>query len=89
MELNFIEDKKNKIVVEIRGEGHTFCNLLKAKLNEQGVKAAAYRIEHPLVGIPKLMVETTGESARDAVKKACDEIKKEASKFKKDASSLK
>jgi DNA-directed RNA polymerase subunit L len=89
MELNFIEDKKNKIVVEIRGEGHTFCNLLKAKLNEKGAKTAAYRIEHPLIGVPKLMVETSSGSARDAVKKACDAIKKEAGKFKKDASGLK
>ena len=90
MELNFIEDKKNKVVVEIQGEGHTFCNILKSKLNEtDGVKAAAYRIDHPLSGIPSLMVETTSKSARDVIKEAANAIKKDANKFKKDASILK
>jgi len=77
MELKFLEDKKNRIVVEVKGETYTFVSALTDELwNDDSVKVAAYRIEHPLIGTPKIIVETTGESAVDALSKAVQRLKK-------------
>ncbi|GAG48509.1 unnamed protein product, partial [marine sediment metagenome] len=32
MEINIIEEKKDKISFEIKGQGNTFCNILKDEL---------------------------------------------------------
>jgi len=41
-----------------KGEGHTLCNLLVASLNKNdGVEFAAYKIEHPLIGKPKVFLK--------------------------------
>ena len=77
MELNFIEDKKNRIVVEVKGENHTFVSALTDELwNDDSVKIAAYKIDHPLVGVPKIIVETSGEDAQAALGKAVQRLKK-------------
>lgn len=89
MELNFIDDKKNRVVVEVKGEDHTFCNLLKEELwADNSVKAAAYRIEHPLVKIPNLMVEVSGDSARTVMKRACTRVNNQLDKFKQSAKKI-
>ena len=69
MEINIVEDKKNKIVFEIDNLGHTFCNALKKELwNDSHVKVATYSIKHPLVSKPKIVVETDGsESPKNAL----------------------
>ena len=84
MKLNIVEDKKNRMVVEIHDETHSFCNALKKELwNDSHVKVSGYRIEHPLVGIPTFIIETDGkESPKKALKSAADRLKKEADKFK-------
>jgi DNA-directed RNA polymerase subunit L len=77
MELKFLEDKKNRIVVEVKGETHTFISALTDELwNDDSVKVAAYRIDHPLIGVPRIIVETTGESATEALSKAVQRLKK-------------
>ena len=71
MKLNIVEDKKNRMVVEIHGETHSFCNALKKELwNDSHVKVSGYRIEHPLVGIPTFIIETDGKTKKEAVEKA-------------------
>ena len=84
MELNIVEDKKTRMIVEIKGETHTFCNALKTELwNDKHVKAAAYNITHPLVGVPRLIVETdTSENPKKALTEACKRLKKEQEKLK-------
>ena len=78
MELNIIEDKKNKIVFEIIGEEHTFCNALTKELwNVNGVKVAAYTIDHPLVGKPRIIVETDSSiEPKKALKEAASKLQK-------------
>ena len=87
MELRIIEEGKNKLVVEIKGEDHTFCNAIKAELwNDKHVKAAAYNIDHPMVGEPKLIVETDGkEDPQDALVAAAKRLKKTVDAFAKEA----
>ncbi len=84
MKVKVIEDNKNKLVLEIRGEGHAFCNALKKELwNDKHVKTAAYKIEHPLVGIPTMIVETDGkETPKKALTEAAKRLGKLADNFK-------
>jgi DNA-directed RNA polymerase subunit L len=86
MELNFKENTKYKILVEIKGEDHTFCNMLVKELQKNpNVRNAAYRIEHPLKPIPTLLVETNDKTtAKKALLDAVADIKKVNEKFADD-----
>ena len=83
MELNIIEDKKSRMVFELVGEDHTFCNALTSELWEvKGVKTAAYNIRHPLVGIPKIILETDSKTdPKKALKTAIASIEKKNKEF--------
>ena len=85
MKLKILENKKNRMVLELIGETHTFCNALKKELwNDKHVKAAGYNISHPYVGVPKIIVETDGsESPKKALIEAAKRLEKTADKFKK------
>ena len=89
MEIKVIENKKNKMVFEIKDVSHGFCNVLKKELwNNSHIKAAAYKIEHPLIGIPTFMVETDGKEApKAALLKASEKLLKKGSELKKKISS--
>ena len=83
MELKIIEEKKNKLIFELKGETHTFCNALKQELwNDKHVKAASYNITHPLIGIPKFIVETDGADPKKALKEASKKLSDVTDKFK-------
>ena len=75
MEITIIEDKKKRLVFEIRGEDHTLCNALREELwNDKSVSVSAYNINHPLVGVPKFIIETDGK--KDPKKALKDAIKR-------------
>ncbi len=82
MEINVIENKKSRLVFDVVGEDHTLCNALKHELwNDAEVKVAGYHIEHPLKGIPRMIVETTTKKeAKKAVMEAVKRLKKENEK---------
>ena len=91
MELSIVEETPKRLVFEVKGQGHTLCNGLKSKLWEnRHVKVATYTISHPLVGIPKMVVETDGEvkprkvvgDAAEALRKDVAELKQELKKFR-------
>ena len=86
MEINVLEDKKNRIVFEIDGIGHTFLNILGKELwNDSHVKVATYNIKHPQVSNPKFILETDGdESPKAALTSAVNRLKKISDKFKKE-----
>ena len=74
MELKIIEHTKKKIVFDLIGADHTFSNSLKKELwNDKNVKISAYRIEHPLIGIPRFQIESDDKEPEktllDAVKR--------------------
>ena len=83
MELNILEEKKSRMVFELMGEDHTFCNALTSELwSTKSVKTAAYNIEHPLVGIPKIIVETdSNTSPKKALKSAVSSLEKKNKEF--------
>jgi DNA-directed RNA polymerase subunit L len=85
MELKVLEEGKQKLVFELAGETHTFCNILKAELQKvKGVSLASYKIDHPLVGVPTFQIETKGIEPRKALKEALSSIKKKAKEFQKE-----
>ena len=86
MNINVLEEKKNKLVFEVEGVSHSFCNLLKTELwNDDHVKVATYAIRHPLVGKPRFIVETDGDvEPKKALVNASTRVQKMVEKFEKD-----
>ena len=71
MELKVHENTKKRMVFDLIGADHTFCNALKKELwKDSTIRTAAYKVDHPLIGIPKFIVETNGQKDAKAVLKA-------------------
>ena len=88
MEIKILDDKKNKLIIEVKGTDHTLCNSLKSELwNDKHVKIATYSIRHPQISVPQMIVETDGEeSPRNALINAVQRLQKNNAKFKKEFS---
>lgn len=86
MELSIIEETPKKLVFELKGQSHTLCNSLKDKLwDSKHVKVATYNIAHPLVGTPKIVVETDGEAKpRKVISDAAESLKKDIAEFRQE-----
>ena len=90
MELKILEDKKNILRFELKGEGHTLCNALKHELiADSNVEYATYNIAHPLIGIPEIIVKTKKGSPKDAIAKAISRLKKKNKEFQEAFNKLK
>ena len=82
MEIKVLEETAKRMVFQLIGADHTFCNTLKKALLEvSGVEIATYAIEHPQIGIPKFVLETKTGKPRDALKKAADLTAKQNKAF--------
>ena len=86
MEIKILDDKKNKLVIEIKSTDHTLCNAIKTELwNDKHVKVATYSIRHPQISIPQIIVETDGEeSPKNALINTVERLQKTNAKFKKE-----
>jgi len=85
MEINIIEEKKNRLVFDVKGITHTFSNILKEELwDNNKVKVSSYAVKHPLIGIPRFIVETDGAEPRKVLAEASQKIKKKFEKFERD-----
>ena len=90
MEITIIEEKKNKLVFELKGEGHTLSNAVRKELwNDEHVKGAAYAIEHPLIEVPRFILETDGADPSKTVVAAAKRLQKIVEKIKTEAKELK
>lgn len=85
MEIKVVEQNENKLIIKIEGSGHTICNILKNELkNDSNVNIVAYKIDHPLIGVPQIHIETNGKITPEAaIKKALKKISSDADKLKK------
>jgi len=84
MKIRVLEKREKDLKIEIIGEGHTFCNLLRDfLLRNPNVEFAAYRIDHPLVSNPIFYVKTKDGGPEEALKKAAEEIIDALENFKK------
>lgn len=75
MEVKIVEIGDDYIKMIVKGEEHTYLNLLQHYLLEdERVVVARYNIPHPLVGEPELYVKTKGVNPIEAIKKANEKI---------------
>lgn len=79
--MKIIKDTKKELEIEIEGESHTLCNALrKILMKDKDVMAAAYVIEHPIIGEPKLYIRA--KNPRKSLKKAAKSLKSGCDEFK-------
>lgn len=75
MEVKIVDIGDDFIKLVLKGEGHTYLNLLQHYLLEdRDVIVARYNIPHPLVGEPELYVKTDGKNPIEVIKKANEKI---------------
>lgn len=81
MEIRILEKTAKRAVFQLIGADHTFCNALKKELVEtEGVEIATYAVEHPQIGIPKMLIETKAKFKPEAVLKVASESLKKKNK---------
>ncbi|MHC1580161.1 MAG: RpoL/Rpb11 RNA polymerase subunit family protein [Methanopyraceae archaeon] len=88
MEVKVKKYDRDEVLLELPGEDHTLCNLLKWALNRKEGIVATYRIEHPILGKrhkvedeqehvpPKVRIRAVDEDAdaREALWEVIDEL---------------
>jgi len=86
MELTTFEETPKRFVFEVKGQDHTLLNLIKSRLwLNKHVKVSTYTIAHPLVGVPRMIVETDGEAKpRKAVIDSSEAARKDVAEFKQE-----
>lgn len=90
MELKIVEEKKNRLVFDLEGETYTIVGILKKELyNDEHVKAAGYNVAHPLINVPRFVVETDGEDPKKVVRSAIKRLQKQIEKLKDEAKDVK
>ena len=84
MNIEILEETKQKLVFKLKGEDHTILNLLRQELwNDEAVKISAYRMDHPLIGTPEMTVEVTqGNNPRKIIADAIKRLTKKLEKVK-------
>ena len=77
MELVSLEQSKNRLKFELKGEDHSFCNILKKELwHDKNVEISGYMVEPSLVSQPVFTVQVKSGEAKKAVLDAADRLKK-------------
>tara|TARA_Y100000310_G_scaffold241884_1_gene246033 strand:+ start:2322 stop:2576 length:255 start_codon:yes stop_codon:yes gene_type:complete len=78
MELEVIKSEKEELEVKI--DNITVAEILRVYLNEQGVKFAVWRKEHPTK--PAIFkIQTSGKTTKKAISEAISAIKKDTAKL--------
>ena len=86
MNIQILDDKKTRLMVEVKGANSTLCGAIKTELyNDKHVKIATFSIRHPQISVPQMIVETDGEeSPKNALINAVQRLQKDNAKFKKE-----
>ncbi len=86
MELNVLERKDDKLKIEIKGESHTFLNILREKCWQAGALQATYMLEHPYLAQPKIIVyaKSPKKTLLEAAKMVADEAEEFVKEFKRE-----
>ncbi len=79
--MKVIKETKKEFEVEITGETHSLCNTLrKTLMQDEDVEAAAYVIEHPIIGQPKLYIK--GKNPKKSLQTAAETVKSRSEELK-------
>lgn len=84
MILKIVKKTEDQLELEVQGEDHSLCNVIrKSLLEDKHVTHASYRIEHPLISNPIITVHTDGkESPEDALKESVKRVGEMAKEFR-------
>ncbi len=83
MDVKILTNEKNVLEMELRGADQSLAQLLAEKLGEdKDVEFASFKVEHPIVGEPKIYIRTKKGEPGKLVLEKLDEIKKEVTEFK-------
>jgi len=84
MEMDVKKSSASELRFVLRGERHTFTNLLRETLlHDSSVTFAAYALSHPLGPDSEFVVKTKGKNAKKAVADALKKIDKQLAEFEK------
>ncbi|MCX8194940.1 MAG: DNA-directed RNA polymerase subunit L [Candidatus Micrarchaeota archaeon] len=90
MEVVVLKNEPDYLEIEIKGEEYGLAGMLKELLlQDERVEFAAYRMDHPQVASPVLMIRTSQGKPMTALKQAIKRLKKEAEEFKEAIASAK
>jgi len=78
MQVEIIKSEKEDL--EVKVDSVTVAEILRVYLNEQGVKFAAWRKEHPTKPIV-FKIQTSGKTSKKAIGEAISAIKKDSAKI--------
>ena len=82
--MKILIEEKNTLEMELEGVDQSLVQLISEKLNEdKDVEFASFKVEHPILGSPKLIVKTKKGDATKLVLGTLAELKKEVADFKK------
>ena len=88
MEIEIIESGKNEAEFLIKGERHSFPNLLRDTLSkDSSVEFVSYTLNHPLDKDAKFFVKTKKKTVKKALEDALSQIEKDLKDFKSSFSS--
>ncbi len=84
MEVRILVNEKNTLEMELIGADQSLAQLLAEKLgSDKDVEFASYKVEHPIIANPKLIVRTKkGEPGKIVLEKLA-ELKSEVAEFRK------
>lgn len=83
MELQVINDDKEVLELEVKGEDHTLCNLLRNELwNSEDLSFASYSLKHPLIGFPVLLVKAKKGKPKKLLLDAVESLKNKTKELK-------
>ena len=90
MDISILEDKKNRLLFTLSDTSHTLCNAIRKELwNDEHVKIAGYSVDHPLIKIPRFVLETDGEDPRKTLLAAVKRLDKTFAKIAASAEKIK
>ncbi len=85
MDVNIIEDEKNRFVFEFLSHDHTVLLLVKDHLKDnEDVKLLTFSVGHPETGKPFFVLETKKNNAKKLFLNSLSEIEKSLQKIQKD-----
>ena len=79
MDVHILKEEKDFLELELKGETHTLCNLLRKELWENNeIAAASYNLKHPLISIPVFTVRAKSGKPKKHLQEAITSLKKQA-----------
>jgi len=83
MEISILKETNDFIELEVKGEGHTLCNILRNELvNVDGVNFASYNLKHPVVGIPVIAVNVSKGKPKKAILDSVNQLKEKTKEMR-------